>query len=111
MPLVADAARTGAPGQRRRREQGADLGLDRRDARLVDEVGLRHDGEPVADPQRVEELEVLERLRVGPVVGGDDEQRGVDLARADEHVADQPVVPRHVDEVDDSTPSASARCA
>ena len=89
------------PGERRRREQGADLGLDRREARLVDQVGLRHDGEPVADPERVEEPEVLERLRVRAVVGGDHQQRGVDLARADQHVADEAVVPRHVDEVDD----------
>ena len=93
---------TGDPGERRRREQGrGPRPRPRRDARLVDQVGLRHDGEPVADPERVEEPEVLERLGVRPVVGGDDEQRGVDLAGADEHVADEPVVPRHVDEVDD----------
>ena len=36
-----------------------------------------------------------------PVVGRDDQQRGVDLARPDEHVADEPVVPGDVDEVDD----------
>ena len=57
--------------------------------------------EPVGDPERVEQLEMLERLGVRPVVGGDDQQRRVDLARPDEHVADQPVVARDVDEVDD----------
>ena len=55
---------------------------------------------PSPDPERVEQLEVLERLGVRPVVRRDDEQRRVDLARPDEHVADEPVVARHVDEVD-----------
>ena len=55
---------------------------------------------PVADPERVEQREVLDGLGPRPVVGGDDQQRGVDLARPDEHVADQPVVPRDVDEVE-----------
>ena len=43
---------------------------------------------------------MLERLRPRTVVGGDDEHRGVDLPGPDEHVADQPVVPRDVDEVE-----------
>ena len=51
-------------------------------------------------PERVEELEVLERLRPRPVVGGDDEEDGVDLAGTDEHVADEPVVAGHVHEVE-----------
>ena len=43
---------------------------------------------------------MLDRLRPRPVVGGHDEQRGVDLAGSDEHVADEPVVTGHVDEVE-----------
>ena len=43
---------------------------------------------------------MLDRLRPGPVVGGHDEQGGVDLAGSDEHVADEPVVTGHVDEVE-----------
>ena len=43
---------------------------------------------------------MLERLRARTVVGGDHQHRGVDLARPDEHVADQPVVPGDVDEVE-----------
>ena len=39
------------------------------------------------------------RLRLRTVVHGNDEHRGIDLAGPDEHVADQPVVARHVDEV------------
>ena len=55
---------------------------------------------PVPDPERVEQREVLDRLGARPVVGGHDEHRRVDLAGADEHVADQPVVPGDVDEVE-----------
>ncbi len=43
---------------------------------------------------------MLERLGARPVVGGHDEQRRIDLAGADEHVADEPVVAGHVDEVE-----------
>ena len=53
---------------------------------------------------------MLERLGARAVVGGDDEQGGVDLAGADEHVADEPVVARDVHEVE-LVPSSSARCA
>ena len=65
-----------------------------------DEVALRDDREAVRDSERVEELEVLQRLRARPVVGGHDQQRRVDLTRTHEHVADELVVPRHVDEVE-----------
>ena len=43
---------------------------------------------------------MLEGLRPRPVVRGDHQQRRVDLAGADEHVPDQPVVAGHVDEVE-----------
>ena len=55
---------------------------------------------PGRDAERVEQREVLERLGARAVVGGHDQHRGIDLAGADEHVADQLVVPGHVDEVD-----------
>ena len=40
------------------------------------------------------------RLGARAVVGGHDQHRRIDLARPDEHVADQPVVARDVDEVE-----------
>ena len=55
---------------------------------------------PCRIAERVEQREVLDRLGARPVVGGHDEHRRVDLAGADEHVADQPVVARDVDEVE-----------
>ena len=96
-----DTASTGDAGQRRPGEQRADASTAPRSTRSgVDGVGLRHDREPVADAERVEQRQVFERLRARAVVGRDDQHRGVDLAGADEHVADQLVVPRDVDEVE-----------
>ncbi len=63
-------------------------------------VGLRDDRQAIGDAERVEQLEVLERLRPRSVVGRDDEECGVDLARPDEHVSNELVVPRDVDEVE-----------
>ena len=53
-----------------------------------------------ADPERIEQRDVLVRLRAESIVRSHDEQCSIDLAGTDEHVADQLVVPRHVDEVD-----------
>ena len=41
---------------------------------------------------------MLARLRHYRLVGRDDQQHTVDAARAREHVADEPLVARHVDE-------------
>src|SRR3954451_2479107 len=43
---------------------------------------------------------MLDGLRARPVVRGNDKQRRVDLASADAHVANEPVVAGHVDEVE-----------
>jgi hypothetical protein len=101
------------PVARRRRGSQDGRALERRSAQQrprllddggnplgVDQVRLRHDREPGLDPERVEELEMLERLRPRAVIRGHHEHRRIDLARPDEHVADQPVVARNVDEVE-----------
>ncbi len=54
----------------------------------------------LAEPERVEQLEVLQGLRAWTVVGGDHQEDRVDLAGADEHVADQPIVAGDVHEVE-----------
>ena len=99
-PVTPDATTTAAP----RSEVRARSVPDRRDdldrAIGVHRIGLRHHREPDVDAERVEQLEMLERLSPRPVVGRHDEHRRVDLARPDEHVADQPIVAGHVDEVD-----------
>jgi hypothetical protein len=67
---------------------------------VIHRIDLRDDGQPVADLERIEQGQVLERLCVRTVIGGDHQHRGIDLTRPDEHVADQLVVPRDVDEVE-----------
>ena len=42
-------------------------------------------------------------LRARPVVSRHDQHRRIDLAGPDQHVADQPVVSRHVDEIEQPT--------
>ena len=110
-PSAPDATSTGDPASDVARAARRPRRRPRPRRASSAQVRLRHDREPVADAERVEQLQVLERLGVRPVVGRDDQQRGVDLARPDEHVADQPVVPRHVDEVDHAARRGSARCA
>ena len=100
VPSIADAARTGAAASDVPREQPLDGGDDLGRPLGAGQIRLGHDRHAVTDRERVEQREVLERLGARPVVGGDDQQRRVDLARADEHVADQPVVAGHVDEVE-----------
>ncbi len=87
-------------GEARPGQQAADRVDHLVHAVRLDHAGLGHHGDAVADPERVEQREVLDRLRARPVVGRDDEHRGVDLARSDEHVPDQPVVAGDVDEVE-----------
>ena len=102
-PLAVRARRDRPPPRREATTDRAASGRARppRAARSgCDRIGLRHDGEPIGDPEGVEQAEVLERLCPRTVVGRDDEHRGVDLPRADQHVADQPVVARDVDEVE-----------
>ena len=111
-PRPSSTRRPGpGPGQGRPRQQAPDRSTTSPRRARLDHVGLRDDRQPVVDAERIEQLEMLERLGARPVVGRDDEHRRIDLAGADEHVADQPVVPGHVDEVDARMPSGSARWA
>ena len=53
---------------------------------------------PRRDAEQVEDRQVLARLRHDALVGGDDQQREVDAAGAGEHVLDEALVARHVDD-------------
>ena len=99
-PSSDDTASTGEPASAVPASSPLDVPPDLLDPSCVDDVDLGDDRDPVADAKGIEELEVLERLGARAVVRGHDEHRGIDLARADEHVADQAVVPGHVDEIE-----------
>ena len=50
------------------------------------------------DAEQIDDREVLARLRHHPFVRRDHQQREVDPAHAREHVLDEALVPRHVDD-------------
>ena len=64
----------------------------------VDEIGLGQGDEAGADAQQAADVEVLAGLRLHRLVGGDHQHDEVDAADAGEHVLDEPLVSRHVDE-------------
>ena len=70
---------------------------------VVDEVALRERDHASAHAEDVEDLQVLLGLRLPPLVGRDHEQHEPDRTDAGEHVADESLVPRDVDEADLAT--------
>ena len=98
---VPSAARHGEDrrvGITRCRQQVAQLGRDRFAARGVDAVDLGDDCGHVADADQLENVEMFERLRPRPVIGGDDQQHAVDRQHAGQHVGKEALVARHIDE-------------
>ena len=65
---------------------------------LVDGVALRDRDDAVLDPEQPQDGEVLVRLRPRALGRVDDEQEEVDPGRAGDHVADEALVPGHVDD-------------
>ena len=93
-------ATIGAPASAVPAEAFADLARRERERLVVDEVALRERDDPAVDAEDVEDLQVLLGLRLPPLVGRDDEQHQADRPDAGEHVADEPLVARDVDEAD-----------
>jgi hypothetical protein len=62
------------------------------------EVDLRQRDDRAADPEEVEDVDVLAGLEHRPVVGRDDEERQVHRRRARDHRADEPLVAGDVDQ-------------
>ena len=99
--LVEAGARLGAHGD--------DVGAGHELAGLVDSklervgsdrVSLRDGDDAALDAQHAKDGEVLVRLRACALAGVDDEEEEVDPGRAGDHVADEPLVTRDVDEGD-----------
>ena len=84
--------------QERARHQLAGFDLRQRDAVRIRHVALgEHDG-ATRDPEQAADVEVLAGLRHHRLVGGHDQQHGVDAVRPGQHVAHEPLVAGHVDE-------------
>ncbi len=62
----------------------------------IDQIALGQRHNAALDAQQAADLEVLARLRLDGFVRGNDQQQHVDSRRARQHVANKPLVPRHI---------------
>jgi len=85
-------------GERRARERGADLRADEGRPLVVDEIALAEDDHASLDAEQLEDREVLPGLGHDALIRGHDEHDRVDTADAGEHVADEVLMARHVDD-------------
>ena len=65
---------------------------------LVHRIGLRERDDALIDAEQPQDVQVFEGLGHDAVVGGDDEQEGVDAGRSRDHVLDEALVAWHVDQ-------------
>jgi len=70
------------------------------DHRGVDRVDLRQRDQTALQSEQRHDRQVLARLRHDAVVGRDHQDDDVDARRAGDHVLDELLVPRHVDDAD-----------
>ena len=91
---------SGASCEERALQVLADLHLGEIDDVALGRVDLRQHRQAALDAQQRADVEVLAGLRHHRFVGGDDQHHGVDAADAGQHVLDEPLVARHVDEPD-----------
>ena len=66
---------------------------------------------PCSNPEQIKDGEVLRRLRHRPLVGGNDQQRRVDPPDPGQHVLDEPLVTRNIDDADLAAPRIEANQA
>ena len=88
----------GDVGEKRPRHELVDLQARELQRLAIAQVALRDDDEPRGYMQQPADVKVFARLRHHRLVRRDDEHHEVDAADAGEHVLDEPLVARHVDE-------------
>ena len=87
-------------GERGRSEEIAHRGRHRRRAIGAHSIDLGEGYRAAFETQELQDVQMLAGLGHHTVVGGDHQQPEVDGGDAGEHVADEPLVPRHVDEAE-----------
>ena len=97
-PVVAAVAISGAFGERRPLHGFARRLRRQFEEFLIDGVRFGEDDQPTVDAEQIEDGEMLARLRHRPFVRRHDEQRRVDPADARQHILDESLVPRHIDD-------------
>ena len=79
-------------------DQGPDVLLDQGEPGRVGQVALGQGDHAAGEAEQAEDLQVLAGLRHHRVVGRDDQHGQVEPGRAGQHVADEPLVARDVDQ-------------
>ena len=64
----------------------------------VHQIALGEGHDAAGDAEQIQDIQVLARLGHHPFVGGDHQQGDVDAAGASQHMADEALVSRHVDD-------------
>jgi len=86
--------------QRGRGEQGLDLGHPLELLVVVGEVGLGEGHDAAIEAQQVEDLQMLDRLRLDAFGRRHDQQGRIDAGGAGQHVVHEPLVTGYVDEAE-----------
>ena len=84
--------------ERGRGEQRLDLGHALEQLVVVGEVGLGQRHDAAVEAEQVDDLQMLDGLRLDAFGCRDDQQRGIDAGGAGQHVVHEALVARHVDE-------------
>ncbi len=83
-----------------RSEQIGNLVGHRDGALGLDPVDLGHHPGDLGDPDQFEDVEVLDRLRARPVIGGDHQQHAIDRQDARQHVGQKSLMAGNVDKAE-----------
>ena len=97
-PVTAEVRTIAAPSRNVPRTSSRISSSTRPIQRRLGQVALGQDDQAAGEPEQAEDLQVLAGLRHHRVVGRDDQHRQVQPRRPGQHVADEPLVPRHVDQ-------------
>ena len=99
-PVSADTGTISAPLSEVVGEQRLDLGHALQDLVVVGQVGLGEGHDAAVEAQQVDDLQMLDRLRLDAFRRRHDQQRGIDAGGAGQHVVHEALVARHVDEAE-----------
>ena len=99
-PVFEDTGTIGAPSRNVPRTAPAHVFSNQLEPVGLDQIGLGQRDQSGFDPQQRADRQVLARLRHHALVGRDDQHRQVDSADAGQHVPDEALVARHVDDLD-----------
>ncbi len=84
-------------------DQVLDILLDEGEPRAIGQVALRQGDKPGAEAEQTENLQMLARLRHHRVIRRDDQKRQVQPGRAGEHVSNESLVARDINQGESAT--------